>query len=67
MIEMLNVSANWSKVKAGFKGGKLFKSIAAKPKLSFAEGFEADAIKSVQGEGKIPNAFTGKTFNAKRR
>lgn len=63
MLELLDTKKNWSKI-SGNSGGVFFKSIAAQPKLSFASGINS-LTSTVLTSGK--GAYSGKTFNAKRK
>lgn len=66
MIEMLNLSSAWSKIKAGFKGADMFMSPAAKGSYRYVDGIKSDVAVSQQRPGSIASAFTGKTFSAKK-
>lgn len=67
MIEMLDMKKNWGTVKAAFKGGPYFKSLAAQPSLRFVQGFEPMQLEATQRQSstKSTNAFSGKTFSKK--
>ncbi len=62
MIELLNMSAVWSKVKAGMKGGDLFRSPATKGSYRYVDGIKPEVAAAQQRPAKIASAFTGKMF-----
>ena len=64
MIELLDPKTNWSKVSSGDGETPLFKTVAPLPQLHAASGIHP----MVSQDLTYPtNAFTGKTFNEKRK
>lgn len=68
-IELLNLKANWAKVKAGFRVGDLFRNVPKKPSHPFKDSlkYTSDPTDAQQGVSAQPsNAFTGQTYNNRK-
>lgn len=64
---LLNPAKTWAKLKAGFSGNRMYKSVPAVQKRTYVDGVDS-MVKDAQGLRAAPgNAFTGKTFSQRKR
>lgn len=69
-IPLLDVKAQWAKIAAGFKGGKLFRNPPKRPSHPYADGFDAQAREAAQydvGMGMQKSVFGGKSFSQRSK
>lgn len=63
-IPLLDIKSAWGKIKAGFKGGDLFRNPPKQPHHPFKDSMGKVAAYASQNTRTEPkNAFTGTTYN----
>jgi hypothetical protein len=67
MIPLLDLKANWAKVKAGMGSGNMWKTIGKKPTHPYTNGRDPLTEQAQLTVGQMPsNAFTGQTYNNRK-
>lgn len=65
---LLNPSKTWARIKAGFAGNRMYKSVPPVQKRSYVDGVDS-MVKEAQGLSAAPGsgAFSGKTFSQRKK
>jgi len=68
MIELLDLPKQWARIKAGMRGGNLFKNPPARPHHPFVNGREG-ITEQAQGTAGSPkgSVFGGKTYSQRKK
>jgi len=67
MIEFLDMKKQWAKVRAGFSGGKLYKSIPPQPARRFVDGRDPLTEQAQMFQKPTLPVFGGKTFSQRKK
>jgi hypothetical protein len=66
-IPLLDERKTWGKIGAGFKGGKAYKSLPARPSHPFTDGPMSETRSFQQTDMKVSGSvFGGKTFSQRK-
>lgn len=66
-IELLDMARTWAKIKAGFGGGNMFKSVPPQPARRFVNGRDPMTEEAqYTTSNQIASAFGGKTYSQRK-